>query len=186
MARRQEVDYTAVLVFPGFGQERENAETIVETALHWLNTNKDEPGFRFAPHVSAHLEIVQDADEARARIATDPGVAIVLMHDLPDDERDALVRHCEAREISRCYTEDAKRPARRRKGPWRIVLGRRSADEIPAHRLTGDTLTDPVGEDEQTGDRVGQLIAVLALGVMDHHFRKNPPRIGPFEESPGG
>ena len=38
MASRQDVDYTVVLVFPGFGAERENAETIVESALHWLNT----------------------------------------------------------------------------------------------------------------------------------------------------
>jgi hypothetical protein len=175
MARRRDVEYTAILVFPGFGEERENAETIVESALHWLNTNKDEPGFRFAPHVSAHLEIVQDADEARARIVTDQSVAIVLLHDLPEDERDALMRHCEARDISRCYTEDASRPARRRRGPWRLIFRRKSADEISAHRLTADTLTAPVGEDEETGDRVGQLIAVLALGVMEHHWRKNPP-----------
>src|SRR5689334_15759255 len=121
MARRRDVEYTAVLVFPGFGEGRENAEAVVESALHWLNTNKDEPGFRFAPNVSAHLEIVQDVDEARARMATDANVAIVLLHDVADDERDALMRECEAREISRCYTEDATRPARRRKGPWRLV-----------------------------------------------------------------
>ena len=30
MTRREEVDYTVVLVFPGYGTERENAETIVE------------------------------------------------------------------------------------------------------------------------------------------------------------
>ena len=33
MAGPQEVDYAVVLVFPGFGAERENAETIVEGAL---------------------------------------------------------------------------------------------------------------------------------------------------------
>ena len=74
----QTFDYTVVLVFPGFGDERENAETIVESALEWLNTFKDEPGFRFAQQVSAHLEIAQDADEARARIEMDDSVAIVL------------------------------------------------------------------------------------------------------------
>ena len=53
MSRRQEVDYTVVLTFPGFGEERENAEAVVEAALEWLNNNKEEPGFRFAPPVSA-------------------------------------------------------------------------------------------------------------------------------------
>lgn len=175
MARRQDVDYTVVLVFPGFGEGRENAEAIVESALEWLNTNKDEPGFRFAPPVSAHLEIVGDADEARARIATDEGVAMVLLHDLPDDERDALIRHCGARHIAACYTLDAPRRARRRKGPWQVVFRSKPADEVPAHRLLAETLTAPVGEDEETGARVGELIAVLALGVMEHHWRKNSP-----------
>jgi hypothetical protein len=175
MASPQEVDYTVVLVFPGFGPERENAEAVVESALEWLNTYKDEPGFRFAPPVSAHLEIVADADEARARIAADEGVAMVLLHDVPEDERDALLRHCEAREIAGCFTVDAPR-ARRRKGPWRVVFRSKPADEVPAHRLSAATLTDPVTEDEETGARVGELIAVLALGVMEHHWRQNPPR----------
>jgi hypothetical protein len=45
---------------------------------------------------------------------------------------------------------------------------------VPAHRLAAETLTAPVGEDEETQGRVGELIAVLALGVMEHHWRKNP------------
>jgi hypothetical protein len=170
MATPQEVDYTVVLVFPGFGAEREHAEAIVESALHWLNTCKEEPGFRFAPPVSAHLEMAQDADEARARIAADESVAMVLLHDLPDDERDALVRHCAARHISAGYTVDAPRPAGPRKGPWRVVIRSGPAPEAPAHRLAAETLTGPVGEDEETGERVGELIAVLALGVMEHHW----------------
>ena len=90
----QDVEYTVVLVFPGFGTERENAETIVESALEWLNNNREEPGFRFAPMVTAHLEIVQDADEARAAMEADEMVAMVILHDVPDDERDDLLRHC--------------------------------------------------------------------------------------------
>jgi hypothetical protein len=175
MANRQDVDYTVVLVFPGFGTERENAETIVESALDWLNTNKDEPGFRFAAQVSAHLEIVADTDEARARITADASAAMVLLHDLPDDERDALVRHCAARHIAACYTLDVPRRAPRQKGPWQVVFRSKQADEVPAHKLVADTLTAPVGEDEETGARVGELIAVLALGVMEHHWRKNLP-----------
>jgi hypothetical protein len=100
---------------------------------------------------------------------------MVLLHDLPDDERDALIRHCRSRDIAACYTEDAPRRTRRRKGPWQIVFRSKSADEVPAHRLLAETLTAPVGEDEETGSRVGELIAVLALGVMEHHWRKNPP-----------
>jgi hypothetical protein len=177
VARRQDVEYTVILIFPGFGEERENAETIVESALHWLNHNKDEPGFRFAPPVSARLEIVADADEARARIEADEGVAMVLMHDLSDDERDALIRHCGARHIPTCFTQDGQRRARRRKGPWQIVFRKKSEDDLPAHRLLAATLTGPVGEDEETGARVGEVIAVLALGVMEHHWGKNPPYI---------
>jgi hypothetical protein len=173
MASPQEVDYTVVLVFPGFGAEREHAEAIVESALDWLNTNKEEPGFRFAPPVSAHLVIVQDADEARDTITEDEGVAMVLLHDLPDDERDALVRYCARRRIAACYTVDAPRPAGPRKGPWKVVFRKKSAREVPAHQLAAETLTAPVDEDEEAGERVGEVIAVLALGVMQHHWEMN-------------
>ena len=58
MATPPDVDYQVVLVVPGFGDEREHAEQILEEALHYLNTEKDEPGMRFAYNVSARLEIV--------------------------------------------------------------------------------------------------------------------------------
>jgi hypothetical protein len=174
MTDPQEVDYTVLLVMPGFGGEREHAETIVEIALDWLNNNKDEPGFRFAPPVSAHLENVQDADEARARLESDDSVAMVLLHDLPADERDALVRQCAARDVGACYTVDAPRPARPRQGPWRVVFRDKPSPEPPAHRLCAETLTAPVEDEEETGARAGELVAVLALGVMQYHWRKNP------------
>jgi hypothetical protein len=186
MTDHQEVEYTVLLVVPGFGAERENAEAIVESALDWLNNNKEEPGFRFAPPVSAHLEVVPDADEARASIAADEGVAMVLLHDLPDDERDELVRDCAARHIAACYTVDAPRRAGPPKGPLQVVFRSRPAGEVPAHRLAAETLTAPVGEDEETGARVGEVIAVLALGVMGHHWEKNPVRWGPFGKGQAG
>jgi hypothetical protein len=169
MAENPDVDYTVILVFPGFGAERENAETIIENALEWLNTNKDEPGFRFAYPVSAHLERVSDADEARALIATDESVAMIIVHDLPDDERDDLVRYCGERNIPACITLDTPRP-HGKPGPWKVVFRKEPAEEVRAHRLSAETLTDPVEEDEDAGGRVGQLIAVLALGVMEHHW----------------
>jgi hypothetical protein len=175
MAGPPDVEYTVVLVFPGFGTERENAEAVVESALEWLNTYKEEPGFRFAPQVSARLEIVQDADEARARIASDEGVAMVLLHDVPEDERDALLRHCDARNISAGYTTDAPRKPGPRKGPMRVIFRDKPSEGVPAHRLCAETLTAPVGDDEDTRGRVGELIAVLALGVMQHHWRQNQP-----------
>ncbi len=110
-----EYEYAVLLAFPGFSEERENAEAIIESALEWLNANKLEPGFRFAPPVGAHLEKVQDADEARDRIA-EGGVALVMMHDLPDDERDGLLRYCAEREIGACITVDAPRRRGGRKG----------------------------------------------------------------------
>jgi hypothetical protein len=176
MYEQQEVEYTVVLVFPGFGEQRDNAEAIVESALEWLNNNKEEPGFRFAPPVSAHLEIVQDADEARAKMEEDENVAMVLVHDLDDEERNALVQDCGRRHIPTCITVDGPR-RRKRKGPWRIVFGKRPAEsEVPTHQVAADTLTGPVDDDEETGDRIGQLIAVMALGVMEHHFgKKDPP-----------
>ncbi len=177
----QEYEYTVLLVFPGYGTERENAEMIVESALHWLNNNREEPGFRFAPVVTAHLEIVPGADEARDAMEADERVAMVILHDLPDDERDDLLRHCLERQIGACYTTDS--PRSRRKGPLQLVIGKRPTDELPAHRIVGETLTAPIEEDdEETGERVGELIAVMALGVMSHHFDRNPPHYPPFEE----
>ena len=176
MAGARDVDYTVLLVFPGFGAERENAENLVEGALNWLNTNKDEPGFRFARPVTAHLEIVRDADEARDRIEADERVALVFLHDLPDDERVALARDCAARHIGVCYTVDAPRRPGPRNEPFRFVLQSKPSKEPPAHRLNAETLTNPVEEDEETNGRIGEVIAVLALGVMQHHWEKNPPR----------
>jgi hypothetical protein len=172
MAGQPEVEYAVVLVFPGFGTERENAETIVECALDWLNTHKEKPGFRFAPPVSAHLEIVADAGEAHDRIDAEEGVATVLMHDLDDDERNGLLRHCRERNIPVGYTVDAPRRAGPLKEPWKVVFRQKSEQEVPAHQLCAGTLTDPLEDDEDTGGRISEVIAVLALGVMEHHWRK--------------
>ena|SRR5438105_3293994 len=175
MTPQPDVDYTVVLVFPGFGSERENAEGIIESAIDWLNNNKDEPGFRFAYPVSAHLEIVQNAEEARERIEEDARVAMVIMHDLNEEERDELVMHCKFHSIAACYTVDECRRTVRRNEPFKFVLRRKSADSPSAHTLTADTLTGPVEEeDEETGDRIGHVIAVLALGVMQHHWEMKP------------
>src|SRR4051794_3544865 len=107
MTHPEEVEYTILLVFPGYGSERESAVEVVEGALEWLNTHKDKPGFRFAPPVSARLEILSDADEARERVESDESVATVILHDIADDERDALVRLCNARRVGACITVDA-------------------------------------------------------------------------------
>jgi hypothetical protein len=174
-----EYEYTVLLVFPGFGDERDNAETIVEAALEWLNTYKDEPGFRFAPYVGAHLEIVPDVDEVRARIEAGDSVAMVLLYDVPEDERNDLVRDCETRAIAACVTTDSPRSGPR-KGPWQVVIRSKPSSDVPAHRISGATLTDPIEEDEEdTGSRVGELIAVMALGVMSHHFRTHPRKYPP-------
>src|SRR5207253_928883 len=125
--------------------------------------------------VTAHLEMVQDADEARAAMEADEQVAMVIVHDLPDDERYDLLRACLARKVGACYTTDGRRP-RRRKGPWQIVFRKKDEDDLPAHRIVAETLTGPVGEDDETGERVGELIAVMALGVMGYHFDRRPPR----------
>jgi hypothetical protein len=171
------VDYTVLFVFPGFGSDRENAETIVQFALDWLNANKETPGFRFAQPVSAHLEMVQDADEARERIETEEDIAMIFVHDVPDDERDALLRFCHAQEVSACRTEEAPRHRGKREGPMKVVFGKRDPDRIPAHTLCAETLTDPLEDDEDdTGARVGEAIAVLALGVMQYHWKKRPPQ----------
>jgi hypothetical protein len=104
------------------GTGRENAETVIESALEWLNTNNDEPGFRFA------------------------------------------------------YV-DVSRPSRRRKGPMKVVFRKCPEREVSAHTLCTESLTSEVDEDDETGARVGELIGVLALGVMSYHWQKyyEPP-----------
>ncbi len=175
MAFDDEADYTVVFIFPGYGPERENAEAIVESALDWLNNNKEEPGFRFAHSVSAHLQIVSDVEEARTLMETDDSVAMLLMHDIPDFERNELLLACYERDIGACYTEHVKR-LRRRRGPMEVVFSKEPSDEPPAHKLVADTLIAPVDDDEETGERIGEVIAVIALSVMTHHARKEFPR----------
>ncbi len=187
MQQRENVDYTVVLVSAGFGAEQENAEEVIEAALEHLNTYKDEPGFRFAYHVSAHLERVQDAEEAEARLQNDDSVAMMILHGLEDDERIALTRKCIAQTVPVCRTlpapdHPAPKPRRqpgKRRG-WEIRFRKRSEDddEPHAHSILETTLTGPLdGEEEEIMDRVGQLVAVMALGVMEHHWTLNPPQI---------
>lgn len=171
-----EFEYTVLLLVPGYGSERENAEAVVEMALDWLNNHKETPGFRFNPRVGASLAIVSDLDDVRERIAADETVACVLLHGLDDDdERRQFLRDLQGQNISACITVDVPRnPA---PGPLKVVFRKREPDEPSAHTLTADTLTDPVDEDEElTARRVGEVSAVLALGVMTHHWRKHPPR----------
>jgi hypothetical protein len=184
MFKLQNVEYKVVLVFPGFGEERENAEQIVEEALLYLNTEKDEPGMRFAPNVSARLEIVADAEQAHAKLQTDDDVAMMILHDLPDDERTALTEECAGRDVPVCHTLAPKenprkepRSSRARQRSWKVVFRERTDDEPRAHKISETTLTaPPEGDEEEWMDRIGQIITVLALGVMEHHWTRNPPK----------
>jgi hypothetical protein len=169
----EQVDYTVLLHFPGFGSERENAEAVVESAIHWLNTFKEEPGFRFAQPVSAHLEILGDSDEVSERLDSDESVALVILHEVEDEVRDSLVRKCATRRVGACVTVDAPRPHRKPGEQMRVVF-RKKEDTVPAHQVCIETLTAPLGDegDEETGQRVGELIAVVALGVMQYHLSR--------------
>jgi hypothetical protein len=170
-----EFEYTVILVFPGFGSERECAETIVEAALDWLNNNKEEPGFRFAPSVGAHLEIVPSVEEARTVIEADESVAMVILHDLDNRERKRFIRDCVSRGITACYTVDEPRKSRSDRGGFEVVIRPGRKTEAPTHRVGADTLTAPIEDEAEIQDRVSQLIAVMALGVMQHHWEKSPP-----------
>jgi hypothetical protein len=185
MSTSENVEYQVVLVFPGFGTERENAEQVVEEALHYLNTEKDEPGMRFAQNVSARLEIVADAEQAHAKLETDDDLATMILHDLADDERTALTLACVAKGVPVCHTvapregeSEEPRPAAGKRREWKLVFTKkREGDDPPAHKITETTLTGPLdGNPDEVGARIGQVIAVLALGVMEHHWRRQPPR----------
>src|SRR5438105_3427130 len=117
MSRLENVQYNVVLVFPGFGPEREYAEQVVEEALNYLNTPNYEPGFRFAPNVTARLELVAAADEAEARLEADDDLAMMILHDLDDEEKAALTAACVAQGVPVCHTVPGRKRARDRKKP---------------------------------------------------------------------
>src|SRR5262245_23838515 len=100
----ERVEYKVLLVFPGFGDEREHAEQVIETALEYLNTQKDTPGMRFAYPVFAHLETVMGAEQARERLETDDDLAMMILHDLEEEEKVALTLDCAARNVPVCHT----------------------------------------------------------------------------------
>ena len=183
MAKSRNIEYKVVLVFPGFGEERDNAEQIVEEALHYLNTQKDEPGMRFAYNVSARLEIVPDAEQVQARLRTEDDLALLILHDLDAEEQAAFLKECQERQVPVCITvpapKNARRPPRSRRPKDRQlkVVFREHSDEPPCHRILDTTLTAPLeGDEEELMDRIGQLITVMALGVMEFHWRRNPPK----------
>jgi hypothetical protein len=184
MTKPAEVEYSVVLVFPSYGTERDNAETIIEEALGYLNTQKDEPGFRFAYNVSARLDTVPDLEDAQTKLRTDDSVAMMILYDLPDEERLAFTHECLAQNVPVCRTVPASesdappRPKAGKREPMKVVFRKRSPDdEPPAHTILDTTLIASLEDDEEAlGDRVGQMIAVMALGVMEHHWKLNPPR----------
>jgi hypothetical protein len=187
MQRPEEIEYAVVLVIPVFGEERENAEEVIEGALDYLNTHRETPGFRFAPYVRAHLEKVSDVEDAQARLDEDDTVAMMILHGLDDDERIAFTRECIARNIPVCRTVPPpenppplppREPGKPRR--WEIRFRKRDEDddEPHAHQILETTLSAPLeGDEDELMDRVGQLIAVMALGVMEHHFKTHPPQI---------
>lgn len=185
MSTQENVEYKVLLVFPGFGSERENAEEVIEAALEYLNTQKDEPGMRFAYPVFARLEIVSDADQALTSLRNDDDLAMMILHALDDEEKAALTEEAVSNNVPVCHTVEAEpdqpKPPRPPRGERRILpvvfKERRPEDGPPAHRICETTLTAPLDDDpEDVGDRIGQLITVMALGVMEHHWRLNPPR----------
>jgi hypothetical protein len=186
MQMPEDVEYTVVLVSSSPYEERENAEQIIEEALEYLNTFREEPGFRFAPYVTAHLEIVPDVEEAQGKLDNDDSVAMMILHDLDRDERRAFTRQCNERNVPVCITTPAPegyedRPKSERIPPreWKVVFRKRAEDddEPHAHRIVDATLSAPLEDDpDELGGRVWQLIAVMALGVMEHHWRLNPPK----------
>jgi hypothetical protein len=184
MDKPADVEYTVVLVFSGWGTERENAEQIIEEALEYLNTPRYEPGFRFAPNVTARLEIVPDIEDAQAKLETDDTVAIMILHDVPDEERRAFIRECAEHGVQVCQTtpvpDQPERPRRPRGQRRRLefVLKKHNDNEPSAHTIPEPTLSASLDDDEEVlVERVQQLIAVLALGVMQFHWARQPPRI---------
>lgn len=176
------VEYTVVLVFPGFGEERENAEQVVEGALEYLNIPHYEPGMRFAPHVRAHLEIVMGVQQALDLLEANDDIATMLIHDLDDDERMYLSEECASRGVTRVYSMESRgRPRKPRpkdpKGGISFQLRPRTGKGPHAHQIPDTTLTEPINNEEDWNQRVGQVIMVLALGVMEVHFNRHPSPI---------
>ncbi len=164
----QDVQYTVVLVFPGFGEEREYAEQIVEGAIEHLNIPNYEPGFRFAPNVRAQLEVVGTTEQAYDKLESYDDLAMMILHDVEDDEKWALTAACEEKDVAVCHTFDApERPRKRRdkdKG-WTFELRAKQDDRPSAHQIPARSLIAPPSEDEEEmSTRIWQVIAVLAMG----------------------
>jgi hypothetical protein len=185
MPQPEDVEYTVVLVSPVFGEERQNAEQALEAALDYLNTHREKPGFRFAPYVSARLDIAADVEQAQAKLRTDDSVALMILHELPDDERDAFTLECAEQGVAVCHTlppveqpESEEVPARPKEKGWQVRFRKRSDEDSPAvHKICETILSAPLdGDQEEMNDRIGQLIAVMALSVMSYHWMKAQPR----------
>src|SRR5262249_10820942 len=111
-------------------------------------------------------------------------LAMMILHDLPDEEKAELTEECAEKDVPVCHTvapqenpRKERRSSRAKQRRWKVVFRERTAEEPRAHRILESTLTAPPGDDqEEWMDRVGQLITVLALGVMEHHWTRNPPQ----------
>jgi hypothetical protein len=175
----ERVEYEVVLVFPSFGPERDDAEQMVQAALDHLNIPCYEPGFRFAPHVTARLEVVTTIEMARDRLGDDGDLAMMLLHDIAEDEKLALTEECAEAGVLVCHTfpTDDRPGKRKKKGGWTFTLNPSKEGRPRAHRIPDVALRPPHADDpEVMSDRVGQIIAVLALGVMENHWHRRPPR----------
>lgn len=180
MSMPENVEYTVVLLFPGYGEQREIAEQFVGDALAHLNIPNYAPGFRFAPNVTAHLEVVSDIGAAEEILQTDRDLAMMILHDLPAEPRTALSEACSDKNVMICHTitdGPRRRKSRGKQGELKIVFSKAPENEPRAHRLSASTLTEPIDFDDKNEleQRMDQVIAILALGVMEHHWRRHPP-----------
>lgn len=182
MSPREEIEYSVVLVSPGFGPERENAEQIVEEALNYLNTYRETPGLRFAPYVRANLEMATHLFELTERVESDDSLAMVILHEIPEEDSNDFIRACNAREVGVCRSvpaaEDDDDPKPLSEFQFVLRAKKEGREEPSAHTIADSTLSAPLDESEmdKIRNRIQQLIAVMALGVMQCHWSRHPPR----------
>lgn len=179
--------YTVVLVFPGFGSEREYAEQVVEAALDHLNIPRYEPGIRFAPNVRARLDIVSNVDQALASLENDEDIATMILHDLDEDDRERLIDECAERGLALTVTMetggDRPKKSRGKKEGFTFELRKREENRPSVHQIADSVLTAPPDDDQDWSNRVGQVMFVVAVSVMGFHFARHPSPIRRYIDS---
>jgi len=164
----------------------EHAQEVLNLALEALNSHELPPGMRFADNVTAELEVTNDLEQARNQVKQKK-TGLIIACGFAENAVRPLAELCRKHRLDFCHASEPL-PEERSSieeqiatlgedphvMPVRFLTPEEAAKKFPGHSVDIATLTDATDiSPEVIGDRVGKMIGIIGLGVMQSHHSKS-------------